>query len=340
MYKDDDSNIARKHSPVEKQVGPIVIEQTSKTKRSNSDDDSHIRNEIAVTIDSLDGLKKTMLPFCGPDYLLSPDAIVRGSLFGLGTHEVIQRKVEGKWTRIRKRLQYPQGSPKQCGEFGSVRISYIGEALDQGDLDIWLRLLDLAKNDFTKVISISFNQLISQIGRSNGGFSYNLIDSSLERLSTGHIKLQNGDIKIIDGAALIKFYRVNEKTGHAEITLNSDIARLFSTEKNLSWTRLQKQHREALVGRDLALWLHAFYSSHAKPIPFKLSVLYALSGSRSDEREFKRMLTKKDSGALDALKEIGFLVDWKVEDNILSVIRNKNTIPSSQLNFVKRKAGK
>lgn len=346
MFDEDTDDVQQSSKKVRTlpQMGPVDIFVLDKNKKHDAIKEDSIRNDISITINTIDGFKKTMLPFCGVDFLLSPDAIVRGSLFGLGTHEIIQKKVDGKWSRIRKRLHYPQGAPKDCGEFGTVRISYIGEALDQGDLDVWLRLLDLAKNDFTQTIDVSLMSLLTSLGRSTGGAAYHLLNSSLERLSTGHIKLQNGDVKVIDGIALIKSFKLHETTGHARIELNCDVARLFSTERNLGWTRLQKSHRESLVGKDLALWLHAFYSSHAKPIPFKLHSLHSLCGSNSQLKEFKRLLVgteasasaRQNKGALDELEKVGFLMKWRIEDGVLFVTRNSLTMATSQIKFAKK----
>ena len=48
----------------------------------------------------------------------------------------------------------------------------------------------------------------------------------------------------------------------------------------------------------LALWLHGFYASHAKPYPLTVAYLHKLSGSQTKQlRYFKKNLAEALSGA-------------------------------------------
>ena len=89
---------------------------------------------------------------------------------------------------------------------------------------------------------------------------------------------------------LISSYTRDDETGVYKIALADEILKLFGYS---SFARLQWEERRALKGKALALWLHGFYSSHARPYPLTIDYLRRLSGSRNAAlRSFKAALKR------------------------------------------------
>ena len=99
------------------------------------------------------------------------------------------------------------------------------------------------------------------------------------------------------------------------IELNTRIIKLFGENQ---WTALDWKQRQELRQEPLTQALHAFYSSHRKPYPLKLATLQAYTGGRNKQpADFKR----KVRVALERLVELGFLLSYKMEKDLVSVER-------------------
>jgi TrfA protein len=91
------------------------------------------------------------------------------------------------------------------------------------------------------------------------------------------------------------------------------------------WTAIDWQDRQRLRGKPLALWLHGYLASHAKPYPIKIDTIRAFSGSNNKQIDgFKRSLVS----ALNELQKIGFILGFDFEGD--TVIINKPPTPSQQ----------
>lgn len=290
---------------------------------------------------------KVMLPVCGPRWLPAPEVVVRGSLFGLGTHRVVKVAINGKQAQSRERISFRK-KEKPCGLAGDVQLFYRGPALDQGDLDVWLRLLEMARDDLDAPVFFTLNALLTELGRNNGGKDFELLVESLERLAEGRFSVAHRTARGVLDMSLVREVLADTASGRTKVTLDIKAARLFGTEKGLSWTKLQRVQRRALAGKEAALWLHACLSSHARPIPLKLADLHEACGSNASLPEFRRMLegppegraTVTGRGALDLLVRVGFLTSWQIEAGLLKVRRSGKGQASSQLKVLKESTGK
>ena len=76
------------------------------------------------------------------------------------------------------------------------------------------------------------------------------------------------------------------------------------------WTAIDRDIRQKLRRKPLALWLHGFYSSHAQPYPIKVDTLRELTGSATKEpRKFKQNL-KVAFVALEAAAGVKGTIDY------------------------------
>ena len=95
------------------------------------------------------------------------------------------------------------------------------------------------------------------------------------------------------------------------------------------WTAIDWQDRQLLRGKPLALWLHGYLATHAKPYPVKIETIRSFSGSSNKEiRCFKRKLI----AALNELKKIQFIMGFEFEGD--NIIINKPPTPSQQRHLI------
>jgi hypothetical protein len=79
------------------------------------------------------------------------------------------------------------------------------------------------------------------------------------------------------------------------------------------WTGIDQSQRLSLKSQPLAQWLHVFYSTHAKPYPYKISTLRELCGSETKELwKFRQQLKK-------TIEQVSKVTKWKIwiDDNDL-----------------------
>lgn len=313
-----------------------MLEQTC-----SKEDIARKRQKTAVVIkNAACNADIVMLPLCDPRWLVAPESVVRCSLFGLGTHRTVTITVAGKQVRERERISFTK-KEKPCGFAGGSALYYRGPALDQGDFDVWLQLLERAKDDLNQPVYFSLNSLLCSLGRDSGGKNYKLIVESLERLAEGSFSVSKNTVRGVIDMALIRDVFIDTENGATRVRLDSKAAALFGTEKGLSWTRVEREQRKMLVGKETALWLQAFYSSHAKPIPLKITDLRDACGSNAPKAEFKRLLegppenrgTQYGKGALDQLVKVGFISEWSICNGVLKVKRDPRSLPGAQQRF-------
>lgn len=235
-----------------------------------------------------------------------PNGVLRSALFG----------VVG-----RGRRRYLKSESIAC--LDGVKILYTGERLDQTDLDIWECCLQIARDQpLGTPIEISSYGFLKSIGRSTGKSQREWMKRSALRLGANMVEIKQGRWTYA-GSLVDEFYR-DEITGRYVINLNPKLASLFQAD---IYTQIEWEERKALQGKPLAQWLHGFYSSHAKPFPYKISTLYELSGSEEkSRRSFKQTLTR----ALEALENTtGW--KWKIEDDKVFIDRQPSASQNRHL---------
>jgi hypothetical protein len=97
------------------------------------------------------------------------------------------------------------------------------------------------------------------------------------------------------GGSLLEFMR-DDLSGRYVVIFNPKILTFYEG----GWTAIDWQDRQLLRGKPLALWLHGYLATHAKPYPIKIETIRAFSGSSNKQiKGFKRSLI----AALNELKK-------------------------------------
>lgn len=177
----------------------------------------------------------------------------------------------------------------------NITISYTGEQLDQGDLDVWVTVLHLARTQpIDQGCSITAYKLLKLLQLTDTGANHKTLKSRLSRMNTCALVVQVGPLIHYEGSLINEIYR-DEHSRHCIIRLTPGLNKMFERDQ---FTQIHWAVRQTLNGHYLAQWLHGFYSSHAAPFPLRIETLHRLSGSKTtDQSKFRQLLRK----ALDAL---------------------------------------
>jgi hypothetical protein len=202
-----------------------------------------------------------------------------------------------------------------------LQIRFTGIQLDQSDLDVWEQALHLARHHpLGSRCEFSAYGFLKALGRKTGKSEHEWLKNAFARLMGCGVELTNQQERKTYGGSLLEFLR-DDDSGRYVVIFNPKILTLYEG----GWTAIDWQARQLLRGKPLALWLHGYLASHAKPYPIKIETLRAFSGSNNKAvRFFKRKLI----AALNELKKIQFIRDYAFEDE--NVIINKPPTASQQ----------
>ena len=172
---------------------------------------------------------------------------------------------------------------------GGVDIKHTGPQLDQADLDVWEQCLHISRGSkLGDSVEFSAHRFLKDIGRQTGKSQRDWLKESFMRLMTSVIEVSDGDRSY--AGQLIHHHMRDDTTGLQRITINPKIVKLYSPD---GWTMLDWKGRLALRNHPLALWLHGFYSTHAKPFKYKVETIHKLCGSQSKNvTDFRKDLRK------------------------------------------------
>ncbi len=243
-----------------------------------------------------------------------PNSVLRGALFA-----AIQGK--GRQALKRQLLAVQKG----------MEIRFTGWQLDQADLDVWEQALHLARQhplgtrcDFTA------HAFLKALGRATGKMNHEWLKDVFARLASAMVEITHD--RFTYGGSLLEFYR-DEDSGRYVVEINPKIVVLYTA----GWTACDWKQRQKLRGKPLALWLHGFYSTHAKPLPHKVETLHKLCGSGNKSlRGYKQELKK----ACCVLETIGAIDSYSIDGNFVSVERTPSTSQKKYLNKPKSHEGK
>ena len=191
----------------------------------------------------------------------------------------------------------------------------------QAHLDVWEHCLVLASKHGTgKEIRFSAYSFLKAIGRNpNGGSERKWLYDALLDLAGCIVKVSDGRYSYF-GALLEEGFK-DDKTDEYVIKVNPRLAVLFARG---NWTALDSKERAALRRHPLAQWLHAFYSTHAKPHPYKVETIQRLCGSDTEELKKFRQLLKR------ALEKLAQATGWRCfidEEDCVVVQKKAKTMP-------------
>ena len=233
-----------------------------------------------------------------------PNPVLRGALFAA---------VQGKNRAVfqRELLACQKG----------LQIRFTGIQLDQSDLDVWEQALHLARHHpLGTRCEFSVHGFLKALGRKTGKSEHEWLKNSFARLMGCGVELTNQEERKTFGGSLLEFMR-DDDSGRYVVIFNPKILTFYEG----GWTAIDWQERQLLRGKPLALWLHGYLATHAKPYPLRIETLRAFSGSSNKEiRFFKRNMI----AALNELKKIEFIEGFDFEGE--NVIINKPPTPSQQ----------
>jgi hypothetical protein len=161
---------------------------------------------------------------------------------------------------------------------------------------------------------------LKALGRKTGKSEHEWLKNSFARLMGCGVELTDQLEHRTYGGSLLEFMR-DDLSGRYVVIFNPKILTFYEG----GWTAIDWQDRQRLRGKPLALWLHGYLASHAKPYPIKIDTIRAFSGSSNKQiKSFKRSLI----AALSELKKIEFILGFDFEGD--TVIINKPPTPSQQ----------
>lgn len=226
-----------------------------------------------------------------------PNGILRSGLFGAlgkGKREYLQAQV--------------------IASVEGVNVLFSGPQLDQADLDVWEQCLHLARTqDLNETIYFKGYSFLKSTGRATGKSNMEWLQNSLRRLMGSVVEIEDGP-RAYAGPLIHDWHR-DEDSGEHRLKLNPKIARLFVQD---GYSSFELKERIALMGQPLALWLHAFFSTHRKPFPIKVETIHRLCGSKAKSiSDFKKKLKK-------AAETLNKSTDWRCsidKNNLLHVCK-------------------
>lgn len=244
-----------------------------------------------------------------PDNLRAvPNYFLRCALFAA---------IQGKTRRALKR--------ELIASLRNVEIRFTGWQLDQADLDVWMIVIHFYRGQgIGTQVEFTANQILNALGRSSGKAQHEWLKAVFSRLYSAGIEIKDGSHSFF--GSLLKGSR-NELSHKYIVEIDPGISNMFAA----GWTQIEWKDRQRLRRKPLALWLHCWLASHAKPYPLNIKTIHRLCGSSNNEiASFKQLLTE----ALDALRSMGIIVSWHIEGDLVSIIK----LPSkSQIRHLARK---
>lgn len=172
----------------------------------------------------------------------------------------------------------PVASLARFGTGGTQRLSAIGhkgERLDQGNLDVWLSMVHAMRlQAMGSECRFTSYALLKLLGTTDTGKNREILRARIVRLRANALTIKQERHTYIGG--LIARGAKDEETHEWIIELDTKVSELYAADR---FTRVEWTIRHALDGQPLALWLHGFYASHAKPFPLAANeVRVAFSG--------------------------------------------------------------
>lgn len=243
-----------------------------------------------------------------PDAVVGlPNSIIRSALFSV--------------TKIQKKEEFLK---EKIASTEDIEIIFSGPQLDQADLDVWMECLHLCRESCGTPMKILLCPFLKNIGRkSTGGNDVEWLKDSLRRLALSTVEIKDKHRHYM--GSLISEFLFDAQTKECYLTMSIGIVTLY---KQSNWTALERAHRIALKRNPLALWLHAFYSTHAAPYPYRIETIFEKCGSQcKDIKHFKPELRR-------ALHKVCEVSGWQSDIDKNKVFVQKKLAEGSTPGFI------
>lgn len=204
---------------------------------------------------------------------------------------------------------------------GNARITFRGEELRQDDETVWLQMIHLAKEQpLGNVIEFTPYALCKEIGWSLDGRSYKRLRQCLERMQATALSIYSERLKEGISLSMIPMFKWQNELGEAltkyQVRIAPELVKWFG---DTNYTRVEWEQRKDLPD-GIATWLHSYYASHSEPFPVKIRTLQ--KGMGITTVSFKSV-NQSIRYALDELKRVEFLEDWKITGDRVHVKRRR-----------------
>jgi hypothetical protein len=257
--------------------------------------------------------KQLMLELWPEEVRGVPNAALRTAMFTAGKERVFHKE----WTPI--------------ASVQGIEISARGERLNQHDLDLWEQLLHLQRlQPLGSRIEFTAHAMLRTLGRPTGGSAHARLHNDLGRLLTSAIEVRWTATRRAFGGNLVSSYFRDEDTDRYVVSFNADTLNLYAD----GYTWIDPAERKSLGRNLIAKALHGLYTSHAKPYPYSVDMLWKLCAGSTKRNEFRRLLRV----ALDKLKEIGVINSWEIDEGDL--VHVKRTPSQSQRKHLAQRSKK
>lgn len=202
---------------------------------------------------------------------------------------------------------------QEIASYGTSRVIYTGEELRQDDLDVWLQVLHIARQQpLGAPVHFNPNEMKQMLKWGWGKDRTERLKVNLLRLKANAVEFHSARLgKGVVMSLIRKFEYSDEiegKRGQSDwvIELEPEIAILFGG--GVYSTRIEWEQRMALSG-NLSKWLHGFYSTHKEPHPLTSELLLSTAGSRVKSKHKARELLV---AAHEELKRVGFIESYEM----------------------------
>lgn len=246
--------------------------------------------------------KIIQLPLWGDDKRGVPNEIIRSALFNVRNRNTARRDFKDEPIMV----------------LGDGEITYRGEELRQDDEDVWLQLMHLARlQPLGKQVEFTAYSMLTALGWATSSHGYNRLRRCIRRMQATSLAIHSKRLGQGISVSLIHEFEWEDERGAKldcwRVWISPKMQQLFG---DVYYTQLEWEQRRQLG--PIAKKLHGIYGSHAAPYPMKIETIKAGCGASAKRlREFKGSLIE----ALDELKEVGFLADWRIDKDLVYVTR-------------------
>ena len=237
-------------------------------------------------------------PVCwGEEYRAAPNALFRSALFPALSSN-------GKENR-----RYIEG--EEVFSVAGLKILFTGKQFDQSDLDVYLEILNIARNSpMGTAVTFSAYQLLKALGITDGAENYKRLHSVIVRLCGGVLDVVDHGKRYF-GQLLYGGGR--DEAMNYEIYLNPRFAILFGFD---TFSKLNIEKRRALGRNNTAKSIYGYYATHINPAAHKFETLCNIAGTKGKNR--KSVIVKDH----ETMKDVGILEGYTVIDDTIKADLN------------------
>ena len=186
-------------------------------------------------------------------------------------------------------------------------VTYSGPRLTQDHLDVFEGIMHLAREVAEgSIVHFTARGLLKLIGRRTSGRDHERLLRTLEELTSTAVSIKRDDGALYWGS-LLPDGAAKPENGYYAVAVNRQLIKLFER----GFTMIEWQQRKALTRKPLAQALHVWLCSHDKPYPVTVQYLHDITGSQTKALKHFRASLKV---ALNALKAVGVLADWHIDE--------------------------